>query len=190
MKCMYYLAPNLVSTHQISDDIQAVGVDEWHLHIVSRDEAGLKNEKLHSSNWLETKDLLRQGFIGANIGFIVGVLLAGGLLLFKPFGPHFPSVAYFFIVVVATLFGAWVGGLTGMDSENQKLKRFHNDIEAGKYLILIYARKGQGEKIKEMMRERHPEARHVATDRHFINPFSRVERRRRRQRTNPAIENN
>jgi len=187
---MYYLAPSLVSTHQISDDIQEVGVDEWHLHVISKDEAGLKNEKLHSSNWLETRDLLRQGFIGANIGFITGVLIAGVLLLLKPFGPHFPSVAYFFIVIVATLFGAWVGGLTGMDSENQKLKRFHNDIEAGKYLILIYARKGQGEKIKDMMQERHPEARHAATDRHFINPFSRVERRRRRQQADQVVDNN
>jgi len=179
---MYYLSPSLVSTHQVSDDLQDVGVDEWHLHVVSKDEAGLKNEKIHSSNWLETRDLLRLGFIGANVGFIVGVLAAGAMLLFKPFGPDFPSIAYFFLVVVATLFGAWVGGLIGMDSENQKLKRFREDIDNGKYLILIYARKGQGEKIKEMMRERHPESRHVATDMHFINPFSRVERRRRRAR--------
>jgi len=109
-------------------------------------------------------------------------------MLFKPFGPHFPSVAYFFMVVVATLFGAWVGGLTGMDSENQKLRRFHDDIEAGKYLILIYAHKGQGEKIKDMMRDRHQESRHVATDRHFINPFGRVERRRRRHQEDQAYE--
>jgi len=90
--------------------------------------------------------------------------------------------------VVATLFGAWVGGLTGMDSENQKLKNFHDDIEAGGNLILIYARKGQGEKIKDMMRERHPESRHIATDRHFINPFSSVERRRRRSQSGQAFE--
>ena len=86
------------------------------------------------------------------------------------------------------MFGAWVGGLTGMDSENQKLKRFHDDIEAGQYLILIYARKGEGEKIKEMMRGRHPESRHVATDRHFINPFAQVERRRRRARKDQVPE--
>ncbi len=188
MKCMYYLSPSLVSTHQVSDDLQDVGVDEWHVHVISKDEAGLKNEKIHSSNWLETKDLLRHGFIGANLGFIVGVLAAGGLLLFKPFGPNFPSIAYFFLVVVATLFGAWVGGLTGMDSENQKLKSFHDDIEAGAYLILIYARKGQGETIKTMMRKRHPESRHIGTDRHFINPFSSVERRRRRSQSGQAFE--
>jgi hypothetical protein len=188
MKCMYYLAPTLVSTNQISDDLHQVGIEDWHLHIRSKDGAGIKNEKLHSSNWLETKGLLRNGFIGANIGFIVGVLGAGGIMLFEPFGPSFPGIALFFLAAVATLFGAWVGGLTGMDSENQKLKRFHDDIEAGKYLLLIYTRKGMGEKIKKMMRERHPESRHVATDRHFINPFARVERRRRSAQTDQVPE--
>jgi hypothetical protein len=179
MKCMYYLAPSLVSTREVSDDLHDVGIEDWHIHVISKDESGLKNDKLHSSNWLETTDLLRDGFIGANIGFVVGVLGAGILMLFKPFGPNFPVIANFFLVAVATLFGAWVGGLTGMDSENQKLKRFKVDIEAGKYLLLIYARKGMGEQIKAMMIDRHPEARHIATDRHFINPFSQVERKRR-----------
>ena len=104
MKCMYYLVPNLVSTHQVSLDLGAVGVDDWYVHVISKDEAGLKNEKIHSSNWLETTDLLRFGFIGANFGFIIGVLIAGGLLLFEPFGPDFPTIAYFFMVAVATGF--------------------------------------------------------------------------------------
>ncbi len=93
MKCMYYLAPTLVSTNQISDDLHEVGVEDWYVHIRSKDGAGIKHEKLHSSNWLETKDLLRNGFIGANMGFIVGVLAAGGIMLFEPFGPNFPGIA-------------------------------------------------------------------------------------------------
>jgi len=181
MKCMYYLAPSLVSTNQISKDLHEVGIDDWLLHVISSDEAGLKKEKIQSSNWLETTDLLRVGFIGANLGFISGAIAVGLLMMFEPFGPDLPGIVFFFLMVVATLFGAWVGGLIGMDSENRKLRRFHDDIEAGKYLVLIYAPKGKGEAIKEMMRERHKEARHVATDQHFVNPFSRVERRRRRQ---------
>jgi len=81
-----------------------------------------------------------------------------------------------------------LGGLTGIDSQNRKLHRFHDEIEAGEYLLLIYARKGQGEKVKAMMTERHPESRHVATDRHFINPFSRVERKRRDRQSEQAYD--
>jgi len=186
MKCFYYLAPTLDSTHEISDDLHEVGILDWFLHIIARDEAGLKREHLHSSNYLETTDIIRDGLIGANIGFVLAVIAAGLVMVLEPFGPETPKVVYFFVVVVFTLFGAWVGGLTGIDKENKKLSRFHEDIEAGKYLVLIYARTDQEEKIREMMREKHPEARLVAIDRHFLNPFAGLRRRRRNQKTAEA----
>jgi len=179
MKCFYYLAPNLESTHRISDDLHSVGLLDWFLHVISKDEAGLKREHIHSSNYLETTDIIRDGIIGANLGFIGAVIAAGLFMIFEPFGPNIPKVVYFFVIVVFTLFGAWVGGLTGIDNENKKLRRFHEDIEAVKYLILIYARKDQEDKIRAMMQERHPESRLVAVDRSFLNPFKRVRRRQR-----------
>ena len=188
MKCMYYLAPSLLSTHQISDDLIDLGIADWFVHVISKDEAGLKKEHLHSANWLETHNLLRDGFIGANLGFIAGVAAAGAVMFLQPFGPETPGVVYFFLVLVATLFGAWVGGLTGIDSDNRKLRRFHDDIEAGKYLLLIYSPKGHGEDVKTMMNEKHPEARHVATDSHFINPFSRLRRKKRARQADQAYE--
>ena len=78
----------------------------------------------------------------------------------------FPHYVYFVIVGVATMFGAWEGGLTGIATENKKLERFHHDIEAGKYLILIYARKDRARRSGTLMRERHPEAELVAVNRH------------------------
>lgn len=178
MKCFYYLTPTLESTQKISEDLQEVGVNDWFLHVISKDEAGLKKEQLHSSNWLETLDLLRYGFIGANIGFICGVLFAIFLMFFQPLGPNVPNIALLAPVIGSTLFGAWVGGLTGIDSENRKLRRFHDEIEAGNYVILIYAHKGKGEAIKAMMRRKHPESRHAATDRQFVNPFGRLLRKK------------
>ncbi|MGI9329786.1 MAG: hypothetical protein ACR2QB_03640 [Gammaproteobacteria bacterium] len=177
MKCLYFLSPDLVSTRRVSDDLHDAGIDDWFIHVISKDEAGLQKERIHSSNWLETKDLLRDGFIGANIGFILGVLGAGLAMYTQPFGPDMPGFVYFLIIAFATCFGAWEGGLLGVASENRKLARFHDEIDAGKFLILIYAQKGQGEAVKAMMKQRHPEATHVATDRHFVNPFSVVRRR-------------
>jgi len=180
---MYYLSPSLDETHRISDDLHEAGVNDWFLHVVSKDEAGLKKEQLHSSNYLETLDLLRDGFIGANVGFIFGAVGVFALMLMEPFGPNVPAYVYAILVALATCFGAWEGGLYGVATENQKLKRFHDDIESGLYLILIYARKGEGENIKSMMGRKHPQARHVATDRHFFNPFAVVRRKRRRNQT-------
>lgn len=177
MKCLYYLAPTLDSTHSISDDLHDVGVKDWFVHVVSKDEAGLKKEHIHSSNYLETLDLIRSGLIGANVGFIIGVVGAGVVMISEPFGPNVPGFVYAAIVAFATLFGAWEGGLYGVATENKKLARFHGDIESGKYLFLIYARNEKENAIKTMMGTKHPESEHVATDRHFISPFSVVRRK-------------
>jgi len=172
MKCLYYLAPTLDSTHGISDDLHAVGVRDFFLHVISRDEAGLKKQHIHSSNYLETLDVVRDGIIGGVVGFVVGFIGVALLRYFDPFGVEVPDFVYYAIIGVATLFGAWEGGLIGIGMENRKLARFHDDIQAGKFLILIYALKEQEESVRKMMRERHPESEFAAVDRHFINPFS------------------
>src|SRR5690606_31300590 len=68
--------------------------------------------------------------------------------------------------------GAWVGGLVGVCSENRKIRRFHDDIEAGKYLILVYARGDQEQAVQNMMDRLHPEAEMVGFDAKFYNPFT------------------
>jgi len=176
MKCLYYLAPTLDSTHVISDDLHEVGVKDFFVHVISRDEAGLQQQHIHSSNYLETLDLVRDGIIGGVLGFLVGLLGVALLEYFDPIGVEIPAFVYYALVGVATLFGAWEGGLIGIGIENRKLAKFHDDIEAGKFLILIYALKEQEEVVSKMMRERHPESELVAVDRHFINPFSTLQR--------------
>ena len=91
---------------------------------------------------------------------------------YDPIGIEIPTFVYIALVAVATMFGAWEGGLIGIGLENRKLARFHDDIEAGKFLILIYALREQEQNVARMMRERHPEAEFVGVDRHFVNPFS------------------
>lgn len=175
MKCIYYLSPSLKSTQEISDDITSIGVKDWFVHIHSKNESGIVKEHLHSSNYLETLDVIRDGLIGAGLGFLAGIVLVALTAVVQPFGPDMSIIGYLAIMFVITCFGAWVGGLTGIACENKKLANFHDDIEAGKYLILIYAKKGQGKKIREMMGQKHPEAVLAAVDRHFLNPFADLE---------------
>ena len=166
MKCLYYVAPELESTSRVSDDLHDVGLDDFFVHVIAKDESGLKKRHIHSANYLETLDVIREGFVGAAIGLFAGVV---GCILLDNFGP-FPNIPWF---------GAWEGGLIGVEKENKKLERFHDDIEAGKYVILIYARKDQESVVRHMMSRRHPEAEFAGVDSHFVNPFTAVRRRRR-----------
>jgi len=180
MNCLYYLAPTLGSTHQITDDLHAAGVRDFFLHVISKDESGLGEHHIHSSNYLETLDVIRDGFIGAALGFIAGLIGAGLLLFLEPFGRDFPRIIFIMLIAVATMFGAWVGGLTGIATENKNLRKFRQDLDAGKYLILVYARKAQGATVRALMRSKHPEAELVAVNTHLINPFKPVRRRHHR----------
>ncbi|HET7032913.1 MAG TPA: hypothetical protein VFJ48_07295, partial [Casimicrobiaceae bacterium] len=104
MRCLYYLSPTLESTHQITDDLHAAGVKDFFLHVIAKDESELHEAHIHSSNYLETLDILRDGFIGAGIGCLAGLVGAGLLMAFRPFG-DVPHYVYFMIVAVATMFG-------------------------------------------------------------------------------------
>ncbi|MCI0446024.1 hypothetical protein L0152_22765 [bacterium] len=176
MKCLYYLTSTLKSTQQISEDLHEAGINDWFIHVISKNESGLKNEKLHSGNFIEKLDILRDGILGALIGFIVGILVSVLVMITEPFGSEVKPIIYFGIVILITCFGAWSGGLTGVASENRKMVAFHDDIEAGKYLILIYASKGKEAIIDEMMKKKHPEANLSAVDVNFFNPMTSLKR--------------
>jgi tetrahydromethanopterin S-methyltransferase subunit F len=173
MKCFYYLSPTLADTQHISDDLKKSGVSDWFIHIISKNEAELERRHLHSSNYLETMDFLREGLIGAAAGLLIGLVFAWMLSVFRPFGStEIPLLAYAGVVFLLTCFGAWQGGLVGISTENKKLRRFHNDIEAGKYLMLVYAHKKEESRINAMMERLHPEAKLVGLDARFYNPFA------------------
>ncbi len=131
MKCMYYLSPSIKTTHEIADEVEAVGVNDWFIHIHSKHDSDVKKEHLHSSNYLETLDVIRDGFIGAAIGFLVAIVLATLTAIVQPFGGVTNWIGYAAIILVVTLFGAWVGGLTGIAQENKKIAHFDDDVDAG-----------------------------------------------------------
>ncbi len=174
MKCLYYLSPTLDVSQKVSDDLHEVGLLDWYLHVISKDETGLVQKHIHSSNYLETLDLYRGTTVGGIIGFLGSWVLIGLTAYYEPFGFPLSNGIYFLILLFFTLFGIWEGGLYGIDSENRKIKPFHDDIEAGKFLILVYSAKEEETAIINMMKKKHPESKLVATDRHIINPFSKL----------------
>ncbi|PKM12457.1 MAG: hypothetical protein CVV13_05400 [Gammaproteobacteria bacterium HGW-Gammaproteobacteria-3] len=176
MKCLYYLTPTLDNTRKITDDLHKVGISDWFIHVLSKDESGFKKDKIHSSNYLEQLDILRFGIFGAALGFVVGLIIASLVDSAKPFGPDMPNIVFYAIIAVLTAFGAWEGGLIGIAAENKKISIFHDDLEAGSYLILIYAKKDAENSIKNVMEKQHPEAVLTAIDPSFYNPLSALTR--------------
>ncbi|MDF1583790.1 MAG: hypothetical protein RQ733_09205 [Methyloprofundus sp.] len=176
MKCIYYLTSSLDSTRKITEDLHQAGINDWFIHVLSHDESGLKKEKIHSSNYLEQLDILRYGVIGAISGLVIGLIAASLVNTTELFGSAIPNAAYYGIILFFTCFGAWEGGLTGIATENRKIALFHDDLESGSYLILIYTKKAAENVLKKLMETQHPEAELVAIDTNFYNPLTNLTR--------------
>ncbi|MFN2360200.1 MAG: hypothetical protein ABR522_03855 [Marinobacter sp.] len=112
---------------------------------------------------------------GAIIGFVLALAFLIPLALLNILDlPAAAWIALFIFVVVA---GGWVGGFGGIQNENYRLQPFHDDIEAGKYLIMVDAPRTHIPKVKELMTKNHPEAVLQGQDSSFNNPFASKRRR-------------
>ncbi len=176
MKCIYYLTSTLDSTCKITEDLHQAGINDWFIHVLSHDESGLKKEKIHSSNYLEQLDILRYGVSGAISGLVVGLIAAGLVNTTELFGSDIPNAAYYGIILFFTCFGTWEGGLISVATENKKIALFHEDLEAGSYLIIIYTKEVNEGILKKMLLTRHPEAELAAIDANFYNPLTALKR--------------
>ena len=142
------------------------------MHIHNKDESGLVKQHLHSSNYLETLDLIREGLIGAGLGLMAGLCAAAITSVTDPFGAPVPLIGYVGIIFLITCFVAWPECLAGVASENKKIANFHQEIVIGQYLILVYAKNSQINNIQIMMSNKNPEVVLAAVDANFFNPFA------------------
>lgn len=171
MKRLYYLSDDLDSTEQISADLHREGISDWHFHVLSKDEAGLYKRHVHSASLIHKLDLVRYAERGALIGFVMALIATAYVVMAEPFGPAVSGLVYVAIFGFITLFGAWVGGLSGIATENQQIAVYHDEIAAGKFLLLIDVRAAEEGRVKELLARKYSDARFLRSGSTFIAPF-------------------
>lgn len=176
MKRLFYLVDSIDSVEEISDDLHAHGITDWRFHIVSKDEAGLFNHRLHSASILDRTDLPRFVERGILIGAVAGALAVGILTI--AIGLDFPIGAWIALFAFAVVAGGWLAGFGGIQGENYRIRRFHDDIENGKYLVMVDVPRQDEQEMKRLMSARHPEAGLQAEGSSFNNPFAAAPVRR------------
>lgn len=161
MQRLYYLTDTLDSTVQISRDFHLAGLDQRHVQVVAADAGAAAGRRLPLANEFEKRDLIRNWEIGATIGFLFASAVTAYVVTVDPFGIDLGFFVHALIFVLITLFGGWVGGMVGIESENHQLRPFHNAIAEGQFLILVDVAQAKADSIKARMARLHPEARLV-----------------------------
>lgn len=171
MKRLYYLTEDLESTSRISTELHQSGITDWHFHVLSKDKSGLYRRHIHTATGFQSRDIIHRCEQGALVGAIGGLVLALMLRLIEPTAFPISMASGLIIVGVSILFAIWIGGMVGLAHENYKIKRFHDDLERGRNLLLIDVQGHQKDAVLEVM-NRHPEAKAAGEGSTVTNPFN------------------
>lgn len=149
MKRLYFLTDEMDHAEHISDELSANGIEQHHIHVLSKNEAGVVTHHLHGPNLFERVDFIRGALQGLVVGLLLGiVVLFIGRLMFD-FG--FTAVAQLAMLCLMMLFGSWLGGLIGFTQENRHLRRFHAQIEKGRHLIMVDVKRSEEKQVHRIV---------------------------------------
>ena len=91
---------------------------DWHFHVLGKDKANVIRHHLHGATPLQELDIIRSGERGVLLGLCVGMLATAFVSSFTSLGQYMTLVSQIATVVGFSLFGAWLGGLVGVSTEN------------------------------------------------------------------------
>ncbi len=172
MKRLYYLVDDLETTRSVVSDLRCNGVGRSNLYVWGRNDAGLQQYHIHRMNPLQRLDIIHSGEQGAILGLCGGLLLATALHLLQAFPNGLGWIATLLVVVLVTMFGAWVGGIIGVSHEHYKISRFHPAIEEGMYLVVVEAEESDVSRVRALMQENHGYAHMEGMDTTINNPLA------------------
>lgn len=169
---LMYLLDRLETAEAMTETLGTMRINAEDCHVLSKDEESVRKHHLHSASDMERSDMRRSSERGALLGIGCALVFAIGMMIANPLGFRAEWGAFLFSTLLATGFGAWVGGMVGVRHSNFRFAPFYAAIEEGKYLFIIELKDSSRlREVKQTMFERHPKARLVGEEEERLDPF-------------------
>lgn len=154
MRRIYFLAPNIEITHKIVEELRFEGIEERHIHILAKRDTPL--EDLPEAGVTIKTDFLPAVERGIALGGTTGLL--AGLIGLRFAGFAIAGGPILGVIMAGATIGSLMGGLSGMNSSNSRLKKFEEAIEQGGLLVLVDVPRERIEAIGKLVIKHHPDA--------------------------------
>ena len=133
----YYITDDLDDLELVEQELEAQGITEPQIHILSENDSDVETHHLH-----EVEAVLKQDVVhSTEMGAIVGVIAAGLTLLLAYFMGWTESSAgwlpVIFLAVIILGFCTWEGGLIGIQKPNVNFERFQEILHKGRHILFV-----------------------------------------------------
>lgn len=155
MKRHFYVSDDLDDLDRIEEELETRGVHRPQIHVFSRDDSGVEtHDHLHNMESLFKKDLVHGTIVGTWIGIAAAALVLI-VVSYTSLPETYTWVPFIFLALVLLGFGAWSGGLWGIQEPHHDYKRFEKQLREGKHVFVVDADPEQ-EAVLERVVEKHP----------------------------------
>ena len=154
MRRIYFLVPDIATTHKIVNELRSEGIEDRYIHILAKRDTPL--EDMPEAGVSIKTDFIPALERGVALGGTTGLL--AGLVGLRFAGFAMAGGPLLGIIMAGATIGSLMGGLVGMNAGNSRLKRFEQAIEQGELLVLLDIPKDQIEAITQLILIHHPAA--------------------------------
>lgn len=151
MRRIYFLVPDIATTHKIVDELRSEGIEDRHIHILAKRDTPL--EDIPEAGVTIKTDFIPALERGVALGGTTGLL--AGLVGLRFAGFAIAGGPIMGIILAGATIGSLMGGLSGMNSGNSRLKQFEEAIEQGQLLVLLDIPKDRIEEFKKFITKHH-----------------------------------
>jgi len=157
MQRHYFVSDDLSHLQAVERDLLQADVQSTQIYVLSEDNAGMEQRRLNEVEAVLKKDVVHGTELGALIG-AVGAVLVIALAWASGIAQAYTWIPPIFLAIVILGFCTWEGGLIGISEPHYDFKRFREDLDAGRHIMLVDNTEEQETAVKAVARE-HPELR-------------------------------
>lgn len=152
----FFISTDMDDLERLEEDLEAAGIVTPQCHLLTTDDAAAESHRhLNQVKALMKRDLVHSTLIGAAVGTVLAVIL----LLIAHFAGWVHSAAgwlpFVFLAIITLGFFTWEGGLRGIETPNQRFRRFEQALADGRHVFFVDLDPGQ-EDVLEAVVARYP----------------------------------
>jgi len=172
MTRLYFITYSMNQAKTMLNNLHYSGLQDWRVSLIARDTEELSKNSIRAANILQERDIIHSGEQGGIIGSIAGLVV--GFITSLPGVLPFPfDLSQIFLTsILFCLFGAWLGGITGMTRRNYRVNQFEAALNKGACLIMVDIDRFQKKRLNYLLNNQLPDIKLMGTGSSVTNPFT------------------